>query len=165
MPNQANDQTAIDALADNDVTFIEDNSASNATKKMTILQIANYLVTNLFAKLSSAQEWTATQNFNATSLTSTSNSIAWDASANQVAKHTFTENTTLANPTNMVDGATYIITFTQHASSPKTLAFGSAYKFPGGTAPTITATNGAVDILSFVSDGTNMYGVSQLDFS
>ena len=116
-------------------------------------------------KLTVAQEYTKTQNFNATSLTSTSNSIAWNAEDNQVAKHTFTENTTLANPTNLKDGATYIITFTQHASSPKTLAFGSAYKFPSGTAPTVTATNSAVDILTFVCDGTNLYGVSQLNFS
>jgi hypothetical protein len=31
-------------------------------------------------------------------------------------------------------------------------------KFAGGTAPTITATAGKMDILTFVSDGTNWYG-------
>lgn len=118
-----------------------------------------------FMDLATNQEYTKTKNFNATALTSTAASIAWDLESNQVVTHTATENTTLANPTNKVSGATYIFIWTQHASSPKTLAFGSEYKFPGGTAPTVTATNSAVDILTFVSDGTNMYCTSALDFS
>jgi hypothetical protein len=175
MTNTATDKytaSPIDAIADGDIGFIDDASTPNVdagtsytTKAFSWLQVKTYLTTNLFAKLDTAQEYTATQNFNATSLTSTAASIAWDAAANQVTKHTFTENTTLANPTKLKDGATYIITFTQHASSPKTLAFGSAYKWPGGTAPTITATNSAVDIITFVSDGTNLYGVRQPAFS
>lgn len=117
------------------------------------------------AKTDVAQEYTAAQNFNATTLTSTAASIAWDLESNQVAFHTFTENTTLANPTNQVAGATYNIVFTQHASSPKTLAYGSAYIFPNGTAFTVTATNSAIDLLSFISDGTNMIGVGQGAFA
>lgn len=102
--------------------------------------------------------FTAQQNFTAASITSTSNSIAWNLSTAQSAKHTLTENTTLANPTNMVDGGTYILRITQHASSAKTFAFGSAYRWPGGAAPTITATLNGVDIITFISDGTHMDG-------
>ena len=43
MTNTATDQTAIDALADGDVTFVDDLSASSATKKMTALQIDTYI--------------------------------------------------------------------------------------------------------------------------
>jgi hypothetical protein len=32
-------------------------------------------------------------------------------------------------------------------------------KWPGGTAPTLTATASKMDILSFFSDGTNWYGI------
>jgi hypothetical protein len=31
-------------------------------------------------------------------------------------------------------------------------------KWPGGTAPTLTTTNGKYDIFSFIYDGTNWYG-------
>lgn len=109
--------------------------------------------------------WTGQQNFGAVALTSTGGHIAWNLNTAQVAKHTATENTTLDNPTNMVDGGTYIFRYTQNASSAKTLAFGSAYKWPSGNTPLVTPTLSAVDIFTFVSDGTNMYGVVQQAFS
>lgn len=83
------------------------------------------------------------------SLTSSSASIATDASAGNFFTHTFTENTTLANPSNLAAGQEGVIVFTQHASSPKTLAYGSYWKFSGGTVPSVTATNSAVDVLVY----------------
>ncbi|CUW40257.1 protein of unknown function [Magnetospirillum sp. XM-1] len=83
------------------------------------------------------------------SLTSSSASIATDASASNYFTHTFTENTTLANPSNLAAGQEGVIVFTQHASSPKTLAYGSYWKFSGGTVPSVTATNSAVDVLVY----------------
>lgn len=130
----------------------------------TFAQFNTAVTDDDFMGLGSAQEYTATKNFNMTTLTSSSNSIAWDLSANQVAKHTATENTTLAAPTNQVAGATYLFIFVQD-STPRTLAFNAAYKFPGGTAPTVSTGSGAVDVISFVSDGTNMYGTFAQDFS
>jgi len=56
-----------------------------------------------------------------------------------------------------VAGKSFILKLTQ-ASSGMTTATFTGVKWPGGTAPTITATASAVDILSFVSDGTNWYG-------
>ena len=85
----------------------------------------------------------------ASALTSSAASIAVDASASNNFTHTFTENTTLANPTNLVQGQSGVIVFTQHASSPKTLAFASHWDFPSGTVPTMTATNSAVDVLAY----------------
>ena len=78
---------------------------------------------------------------------------------------TLDQATTLGNPTNLKDGATYIVIVKQPAAANHTLAFGTAYKFEGGTAPTITAANGATDVLTFVSDGTNLYGAAALNFS
>lgn len=122
-------------------------------------------VGSLVQRTDTAAVLTAQQNFGAVSITSTTNSIAWNLATAQSAKHTFTENTTLANPTNMVDGGTYVLRLTQHASSPKTLAFGSAYKWAGGSAPTISSTAGAVDIITFTSDGTSMFGSIQKAFA
>lgn len=107
------------------------------------------------AKLDVAQTFTAVQTFgdaargSETSLTSSAASVAVNLANSNFFTHTFTENTTLANPTNIVAGQEGIIVFTQHASSPKTLAFGTYYKFPGGTVPTITATNSAVDVMAY----------------
>ena len=81
-------------------------------------------------------------------LSSSSASIAVDMSDSNFT-HTFTENTTLANPTNLTAGQSGVIVFTHHASSPKTLAFGSYWDFPSGTVPTVTATNSAVDVLAY----------------
>ena len=114
--------------------------------------------------LSVAQEYTATKNFNMTTLTSSSNSIAWNLAANQVAQHTATQNTTLAAPTNQVAGATYIFVFVQD-STPRTLAFNSVYLFPGGTDPVVSTASGAIDVISFVSNGTNMLGTYAQNFS
>lgn len=106
------------------------------------------------AKTNVVQSYTKAQRGTPVALTSSSNSIATDASLGNYFTHTFTENTTLANPTNLAAGQSGVIVFTQHASSPKTLAFGSYWKFPGGTAPSVTATNSAVDVLAYYVEST-----------
>lgn len=90
--------------------------------------------------------------------------ISWDLSTQQVAQVTLGDNRTLDNPTNLQAGATYILIVRQDATGSRTLAFGTAYKFPGGTAPTLTTTANAIDIITFITDGTDMFGVEQLDF-
>ena len=58
-------------------------------------------------------------------------------------------------------GKSFILKLTQAATGMTTATFSAptgAIKWPGGTAPTITATASAIDIISFVSDGTNWYG-------
>jgi hypothetical protein len=54
-------------------------------------------------------------------------------------------------------GKSFILILTQAASGMTTATF-TGVKWPYGTPPTITATASAVDILSFVSNGTNWYG-------
>lgn len=115
--------------------------------------------------LNTSNLWSGQQNFAIATLTSSASSVAWDLSAAQSAVHTLTEDTTLANPTNMVSGGTYVLRIVQHASSPKTMAWGSAFKWPGGSAPSISSTNGAIDVLTCVSDGTNMLASLQKGFA
>ena len=112
-----------------------------------------------------AQEYTRTHNFNATSLTITSGTVHWDLSQNQVAKLEVTTNSTMNTPTNPADGATYMLIVTQGTGGSNTLSFSTAYKFPGGSAPSLSTGSADVDVLTFVSNGTVLYGVASQDFS
>jgi len=58
-------------------------------------------------------------------------------------------NRTLANPTNITAGQSGVIVITQDGTGGRTLAYGSNFKFPGGTAPTLTTTASAVDVLAY----------------
>lgn len=110
------------------------------------------------------KEWTKAQNFAATTLTDDV-SISWDLEDNQVAEVTLADNRTLAAPTNMKDGGTYILIVKQDATGGRALAFDAAYKFPDGEAPVLSSAANAVDILTFISDGTSMYGAFAGNFS
>lgn len=101
------------------------------------------------ASTSAVNVWTAGQSGEVTDLTSSSASIAIDLAASNNFSHTLTENTTLAAPSNAVEGQSGIISFTNHASAPKTLAYNTFWKFPAGTIPTLTATNSAKDDLCY----------------
>jgi predicted secreted protein len=98
--------------------------------------------------------------FVATTITNSGASYSWNLNTNQVARLTLNGNKTLNNPTNQNAGAVYILIVTQSSSGSNTLAFDTAYKFPGGVTPTISTTANKVDVLTFVSDGTNMLGVA-----
>ena len=100
--------------------------------------------------------FSAQQTFNDVALVSGA-SVAWNANTAQVATLTLGENATIATATNQKSGGVYILRVTQ-AAAPKTVAWSTGYKWPANTAPTMTATASAVDIFTFTSDGTYMYG-------
>ena len=87
--------------------------------------------------------------------------VNWDVQANQVAQVTLAGNRTFAAPTNMVDGAFYALVIIQDGTGSRTATFNSVFKFTGGTAPTLTTTASARDILVFQSNGTNLYEVGR----
>jgi len=105
-----------------------------------------------------AAEWDEQQNFDEAAITSSSNATAWNLNTAQTAVHTMTENTTISSPTNMKAGSTYVLRVVQ-AAGVYTLAFNAVFKWGEASAPAEPAANGDVIILSFYSDGTNMYGV------
>lgn len=84
-------------------------------------------------------------------------SISWDISLGTIATVTLGGNRTLSNPTNLKVG-TFILHVIQDGVGGRTLGYGSAFKWPAGVAPVLTTTAGARDVLSFVCDGTNLYG-------
>lgn len=58
-------------------------------------------------------------------------------------------NRTLANPTNQKAGQAGVIKIAQDGTGSRTLAYGSNWKFAGGTAPTLTTTASRVDLLYY----------------
>src|SRR5210317_1321701 len=87
--------------------------------------------------------------------------IDWNLSTEQVAKVTLAGNRTLNAPSNQQAGAFYSLAIIQDGTGSRTLTFNSAYKFTGATAPTLTTTASAKDIIIFKSDGTNLLEVGR----
>ena len=106
-----------------------------------------------------ANEWTKTQNFNATTLTDAT-TVAWDTESNQVTSVTLTANRIMGAPTNLVDGAFYALTVVQGAGG-QTLVWNTVFKWPEATAPTLSTGAAARDEFVFRSDGTNLYEVGR----
>jgi len=81
--------------------------------------------------------------------------IATDASLGNIFKVTLGGNRTLDNPTNMTDGMILNWIIKQDGTGTRTLAYGSKFKWPAGTAPTVTATANAVSFISACYDAGN----------
>ena len=84
-------------------------------------------------------------------ITSSSNAVAWDASAKPNAFHLTTENTTFSAPSNNVEGAFIVLEINYNGSH--TIAFNTIFEFAASTAPTTTDTDGKTDILVFRYNG------------
>ena len=84
-------------------------------------------------------------------LSSSSNAVAWDASAAPNAYHLTTENTTFSAPSNAVEGAFICVEINYNGSH--TIAFNTVFEFAASTAPTFTSTDAKTDILVFRYSG------------
>ena len=134
--------------------------ASTADVTVTLPAAATTL-----AGLAVAQEYTASQNFDEQTLTDGS-AIDWNLQTQQVSKVTLGGNRTFNAPSNHAAGLVCVLTIIQDGTGSRTATFNSAYKFTGGTAPTLTTTASARDILVFISDGTNLREIGRsLNFS
>ncbi|CUA82084.1 hypothetical protein Ga0061063_0939 [Gulbenkiania indica] len=119
--------------------------------------LAGYGITDLVAVRDSVQSWTRAQRGAVQALTDAA-TIAVDLSLANNFSVTLAGNRTLGTPTNAAAGQSGIIAVTQDASGSRTLAFGSGWKFAGGTAPALSTTAGAVDYLAYyVESSTRVY--------
>lgn len=100
------------------------------------------------AKTNVTQAFTKAQSGAVSALTYAA-TITPDFSAANNFSVTLTGNTTLANPTNLTAGQSGVITITQDATGSRTMAFGSYWKFAGGTAPTLSTSANAVDDFAY----------------
>lgn len=103
--------------------------------------------------LSLAQSFTAAQRGAISALTDGTTITADFALANNFSV-TLGGNRTLANPSNLTAGQSGAIFITQDGTGSRTLAFGSYWDFSGGTAPTLTTTASAVDLLVYTVRST-----------
>ncbi len=67
----------------------------------------------------------------------------------------------MAAPTNLVVGSS-VLRITQDVTGSRTVTWNAIYKWSAGTAPVLSTAGSAIDILSFVYDGTNLYGTLAL---
>jgi len=100
------------------------------------------------AKLDVAQTFTAGQRGAITALTDGATITPDFAVANNYSV-TLGGNRTLADPTNLTAGQSGCIWITQDGTGSRTLAYGSAWDFTGGTAPTLSTAASAVDCLVY----------------
>jgi hypothetical protein len=75
--------------------------------------------------------------------------IAVDMSVGNNFSVTLGGNRTLGNPTNLTAGQSGVIFITQDGTGSRTLAYSSYWDFPSQTAPTLTTTANAVDVLVY----------------
>jgi len=73
-----------------------------------------------------------------------------DAKLSRIFTLTLAINATLANPTNLQNGMSMRFRIKQDGTGSRTLAYGSKFKFPSGTAPVLSTAVSAVDVLSCV---------------
>jgi len=91
-----------------------------------------------------------------------SKTIDWTAGNKQ--KITLTDNCAFTF-TNPAGPCNVILKVIQDSTGSRTVSWPASVKWAGGTAPTLTTTANAVDIVSFYYDGTNYYGTSSLNFN
>jgi len=110
-----------------DVVLIEDSADSDNKKRAALSTIPGIV------DLTAVNSWTGQQTFAIATLTDAAN-ISWNLNTQQIAKVTLGGNRQLDNPTNLVDGGTYIIRVIQDGTGTRTLSYDTAYRFPGGVA-------------------------------
>ena len=77
---------------------------------------------------------------------------------------TLAHNATFANPSNDTAGQTGSIFITQDGTGSRTAAWNSAFKWAGGTAPTLSTAASAVDRIDYlVVAAGNIHAVASLD--
>ena len=103
------------------------------------------------AKLNVTQSFTKAQRGSVVALTDGA-TITPDFSAGNNFSVTLGGNRTLANPTNIAAGQSGAITITQDGTGSRTLAYGSYFKFSNGSAPVLTTTANAVDVLVYYAE-------------
>ena len=141
LENSSSDFVIKSSVQDKDLVFKGNDGGSGITS-LTLDMSNNGIVT-------AAKSAAITQ----VALTSSSNAIAWDATAAANAYHVTTENTTFSAPSNAVEGAIISVEIAQGGTA-RTIAWNTVFEFAASTAPTVTATANKTDIFAFRYNGS-----------
>lgn len=88
-----------------------------------------------------------------------------DFSGGNMQEITLTGNVTSLSLSTLNSGGAYIIVLKQDATGGRTVTWPAGFKWPDGTAPTLSTAPNAIDIVSFLFDGTNGYAIWQGAYS
>ena len=102
----------------------------------------------------------AAQNISA--LGSSTGTVTLDLSTANNFSMTLTGIVTLANPSNITAGQSGVIFITNGSSSAYTMSFGTYWDFPNQSAPSLTATTNAVDVLVWTARSTTSIAIQIL---
>jgi len=118
--------------------------------------------TTTLAGLAVTQSFTKAQRGTPVALTDGA-TIAVDMSLGNNFSVTLGGNRTLGDPSNVTAGQSGVIVVTQDGTGSRTLAYGGTkYKFAAGTAPTLTTTAAAVDVLAYYCESATRITVTSL---
>ena len=149
--------TGVSGLGTGVATFLATPSAANLASAVTEETGSGSLV---FATSPTVNNPTITnyvESVVAIGTVTTSNTLSLTNGTVQTATLTASTACTFTMPT-ATAGKSFILLLKQAATTGNGTATFTGVKFSGGTAPTITATAGKMDILTFTADGTNWYG-------
>jgi len=137
--NSSSDVIVEAKVQDKDIIFKGDDGGAGVTA-LTLDMSAGGIAT-----------FSAAANVAQAALTSSSNAVAWDASAKPNAYHLTTENTTISAPTNAVEGAFICLEINHDGTT--TVGWNTIFEFAASTEPTTTDTNAKTDIFVFRYNG------------
>jgi hypothetical protein len=151
-------QTALDRIA-----TAADVAATADKIPITEIGVSVQAYDAATSKTDEVQTYTASQIGEITALTDAA-SVATDLALSNNYSLTLAGNRTLANPTNIVAGQSGSLFITQDGTGSRTSAFGSYWKFVGGTAPVLSTAAASVDRLDYVvKSATEIHAVVSLD--
>jgi len=126
-----------------------------------VLSIGNQAAgTNL--EVDNAQAWSSHQS--TLTPTGTTETVDWDDGNSVTIDLGSATGTVTLTLNNGKAGASYIIKFIQGFTS-RNITWPASVDWPGGSAPTITTSNDAVDLVTLFYDGTTYYGIISQDYS
>ena len=117
--------------------------------------------TTTLAGLAVAQSFTKAQRGTVVALTDQA-TVSMDLSLANNFSLTLAGNRTLGAPTNVTAGQSGVIVITQDSTGSRTLAFNSVFKFAGGSAPVLTTTASATDLLAYYVESSTRITVTSL---
>ena len=151
----------------NNNIVMEGTSADDHELTLTCNPTADVTVTlpnatTTVAGLAVAQSFTKAQRGTVVALTDGA-TIAVDLSLGNNFSVTLGGNRQLGDPSNVTAGQSGVIVVTQDGTGSRTLSYGGTkYKFAGGSAPTLTTTAGAVDVLAYYVESSTRITVTSL---
>lgn len=154
----------VDSITTSTKTVTVDNLTENGLTSSSIGNTVQAFDVDT-AKTDTTQTFTAAQRGTITALTDGA-TITPDFAASNFYSVVLGGNRTIANPTNITAGQGGAIFIVQDGTGSRTAAWGTAWDFAGGTAPTLTTTADAVDRVDYVvRSATSIHAVYTGNYS